>query len=81
MWFGLEGIELTKQRERHNREEYVRSLEGKAVEWDGDKNVEDMWDQVKWGMVERARKVCGSVRVWGRTQRVWCKDERGCKWK
>ena len=39
-----------------------RSLEGKRVEGDGD-NVEHMWEQVKWAMVESTRKVCGSVRV------------------
>ena len=27
------------------------SLEGKEVEWDGDDNVEHMWEQVKLAMV------------------------------
>ena len=42
------------------------SLEEKGVEWDGINNVERMLDQVKQAMVERARKVCGSVRLWGK---------------
>ena len=31
-----------------------------------DNNVEHMWEQVKWAIVESAREVCGSVRVWGK---------------
>ena len=50
----------------------VRNGEGKGVEWDGDSNVEHMWEQVKWAMVESARKVCGSVRVVGKNPKsVW----------
>ena len=37
------------------------SLEGKRVEWDGENNVEYMWEWVKWAVVESAREVCGSV--------------------
>ena len=29
----------------------------KRAEWDGDNNVEHMWVQVKWAMVESAREV------------------------
>ena len=36
------------------------------MEWDGDDNVEDMWEQVKQEMVESAREVCSSVRVEGK---------------
>ena len=39
-----------------------KKTEGKRVKGDGD-NVELMWEQVKWVIVERAREVCGSVRV------------------
>ena len=46
-------------------EGYVKSLEGKELEWDGDDNVEHMWEQVKWAIVESAREVCSSVRVGG----------------
>ena len=56
-WLGLGGLEA--------REGYARSFEGKGVEWDGDDNVEHMWEQVKRAMVESAREVCGSVRVGG----------------
>ena len=49
--------------EHQYREGY---LEGKRVEWDGDDNVKDVWKQVKWAMVESAREMCGSVRVWGK---------------
>ena len=46
-----------KQKEEHKKEtgrwwlglgEYDRSLEMKGVEWDGENNVEHMWEQVKW---------------------------------
>ena len=55
-----------KLMEHQYREGYAWSLEGKGVEWDGDNNVEHMWDQVKRAMVESAREVCGSVRVGGK---------------
>ena len=57
-------------REHQYIEEYARSFEEKGVEWDGF-NVEHMWEQVKWAVVENAREVCGSVRVEGKTQRVY----------
>ena len=47
------------------------SLEGKGVEWDGDNNVEDKWEQVKRTMVESAREVCGSVK-WGERTEIVC---------
>ena len=58
-------IRSEKLREHQYREEYARSLEGKKVEWDGENNVEHMWEQVKWTMVESAREVCCSVQVGG----------------
>ena len=36
------------------------------VGWDGDYNVERMWEQVKQSMVESAREVCGSVKAGGK---------------
>ena len=63
---GARRIRSEKLREHQNREGYVRSLEGKGVEWNGDNNVEHMWEQVKWAMVESAREVCGSLRVAGK---------------
>ena len=50
-----------KLREHQYREKYGRSLERKRIELDGENNVEHMWEQVKWIMVESAREVCGSV--------------------
>ena len=62
-------IRSEKLREDRYRGGYTRSLERKRIEGD-DNNVEHMWEQVKRTMVERARKVCGSVRVEGKTQRL-----------
>ena len=59
-------------KEPQYRKRYVRSLEGKGAEWDGDNNVEHMWEQVKWAMVESAREVCGSVRVGEKNQKSVC---------
>ena len=70
MVVGARRIRSEKLREHQYIEGYAWSLEGKGVEWDGDDNVKHMWEQVKWAMVEGAREVCGSVRVWERTQNV-----------
>ena len=63
MVVGARSIRSEKLSEHQYRERYARSLEGKGVEWDGDNNVEHMWEQVKRAMVQSAREVCGSVRV------------------
>ena len=47
-------IRSQKLREHQYREGYVRFLEGNRAEWGGDNNVEHMWEQVKWAMVESA---------------------------
>ena len=52
-------VRSKKLREHQYREGYARSLKGKGVEWDGDNNVEHIWEQVKWATVESAREVCG----------------------
>ena len=52
-------------REHQYRERYAMSLEGKGVEWDGDDNVEHMWEQIKRAMVESARSVWLSE-SWGK---------------
>ena len=67
---GTRRIRSEKLREHHYRGRYARSLEGKRVEWDGGNNVEHMWDQVKWAMVESTREVCGSMRVGGRNSKI-----------
>ena len=73
---GAKRIRSEKLREHQYREGYARSLEGKGVEWDGDINVEHMWEQVKWVIVESVKEVCGSVRVEGKNpKRVWWNDE------
>ena len=48
---GTRRIRSEKLRE-HQYRGYARSLESKGVEWDGENNVENMWEQVKWEMVE-----------------------------
>ena len=55
-----------KLREHQYREGYARSLEGKGVEWEGDNNVEHMWEQVKQAKQESAKEVCRSVNVGGK---------------
>ena len=62
---GARRIRSEKLREDRYREGYDRSLDGKRVEGDAD-NVEHIWEQVKRATVERAREVCGLVRVGGK---------------
>ena len=47
MVVGARRIRNEKLREYQYREEYVRSLKGKGVEWYGNNNVKHMWEQVK----------------------------------
>ena len=39
------------------REGYTMFFQGKIVKWDGENNVEHMWEQVKQAIVENAREV------------------------
>ena len=56
-------------------EGYARCLESKRAEWDKESNVEHMWEQKKWAMVESTREVCESVSVGGKDQKsVWWND-------
>ena len=48
---GPRRIRSKKLRKHQHREGYARSLEEKRVEWDGENNVEHMWEQVKRAMV------------------------------
>ena len=41
---GARRILSKKLRGHQYREGYARSLEGNGVEWDGDNNVENMWE-------------------------------------
>ena len=66
MAVGARRIRSEKLRDHQYREGYVRSPEGKELEWDGDNNVEYMWEQVKQAMVESAREVRSSVKVGGK---------------
>ena len=52
---GAMKIRSEKLREHQYSKGYAMSLEGKGVKWDGDNNVEHMWEQVKWAMMESAR--------------------------
>ena len=71
MLVGARRIRSEKLMGHEYREVYARSLVGKEVEWDGD-NVKHMWEQLKWAIVESAREVCGSMRVWGKNPKsVW----------
>ena len=73
---GARRIRREKLREHPYREVYAWSLKGKRVEWEGDNNVEHMWEQVKRAMVESTREACRSVRVGGKNpKRVWWNDE------
>ena len=72
---GARRIRSKKLKEHQYREGYVRFLEGKGVEWDGDNNVH-MWEQLKWPIVETAREVCGSMRVGRKNPKsVWWNDK------
>ena len=48
---GARRIRSENLKEHQYKERFARSLEGKKIEWDGDDNVEDMWEQVKWAMI------------------------------
>ena len=86
---GARRIRSEKLREHQYREGYTRSLEGKELEWNGDNNVEHMWEHVKRAMVESVREVCNSVRVGGKNPKsVWWNDDikaavrrKGTGWK
>ena len=41
---GARRIRSEELRKHQYREGYVRSLEGKELEWDGDNNVKPMWE-------------------------------------
>ena len=58
-------IRSEKLREYKYREGYARSLETKGVKWDGNNNVEHMWEQVKRAMVECKRSAWLSE-SWGK---------------
>ena len=67
----LGGLEVRKRGNVSTKKDML-GLEGKRVQWDGENNVKHMWEQVKWAMVERAREVCGSLRVGGKNPKsVW----------
>ena len=54
---GARRIRSETLREHQYKEGYVRSLEGKGVKWDGDNNVEYMWEKINRAMVE-VQKTC-----------------------
>ena len=73
---GTRRVRRNKLRKHQYRERYGRSLEGKRVEWDGDNNLEHMWEQVKWAMGESEREVYGSVRVGEKNSKsLWWNDD------
>ena len=56
-------LEELKMRRHQYKEEYARSYKSKNVEWDKIGDNEQIWEQVKWPMVDSAKEVCSSVRV------------------
>ena len=50
----MDGARRIRSEKHQYREEYARSLVGKRVEWNGENNVEHMWEQVKRPMGESA---------------------------
>ena len=44
MVVGARGIRREKLKKHQYREEYARSLKGKGVEWDGDNDINHMWE-------------------------------------
>ena len=72
---GVRRIKNEELRENQYKEEFERSLDIKRVEWDGESNIEYMWEQVKHAMVESAREKCGTVRVGGKNPKsVWFEE-------
>ena len=49
---GVRMIRSEKLREHQYRVGYVRTFERKGVEWNGDNNVENMWEQMKRAIIE-----------------------------
>ena len=55
-----------KLREYQYIEGYASYLENKYVEWDENRNIVQMLEQVKRAMADSAREGCGSVRMEGK---------------
>ena len=73
---GARKIRSKKLRDHQYREGYIRSIEGKGVEWDGDNNLKHLWEKVKQVMVENAKEVCDLVTVGGKNPKsVWWNKE------
>ena len=73
---GARRIRSEKLRDHQYREGYAMSLEEKRVEWDGENNVEHMWEGVKRAVVEKAKEMWASVRVGGgNSKSVWLIDQ------
>ena len=67
---GVRRIKSEKLRKHKYREGYARSLERMEVEWDEENSAEHMLEQLKRPMVERAREVCGSMKVREKPQKL-----------
>ena len=63
-------IRSKKLGEHQYRKGYARPVENEGVEWDGESNIEYMWEQVKQALVDSAREVSGSVRVGGKNPKT-----------
>ena len=61
---GCRNIRNAELREHQYRDGYEKCLEDRRVEWNEERNVELMWEQVKRAVVEGVREFCVSVIVW-----------------
>ena len=53
-----------KLRENQYKEVHSRCLKNKIAEWNEESNFENLWEQVKWSIVESAREVYSSKGMW-----------------
>ena len=64
---GLRGLEVRSFSITSTQEDMLGILRTKVVELNEDRNDEQMWEQVKWALIDRAREMYGSVRVEGKS--------------
>ena len=58
--------------ENDYKRQYDSVLETKIVQWDEFSTVEQIWEQMKWEVVDVARKVCAPVFLMsGSVARIW----------
>ena len=60
---GARGIRSEKLIENQYIEGYAKFLGSKRVEWEEERNVEQVWEQVRQAMIHRERELFGSMKV------------------